>query len=109
MPQPFLAELEQFLAETRIPPTRFGRLVVNDMNFVRQVRQGRSPRLDTVELVRTLMERMRREHQRKVAAERKAAEAEARRAKAAAARKAKAKAAAKAKPKRKPTSSRGRR
>lgn len=39
-----LWRIEQYLKERRMPPTRFGREVVGDPNFVFDLRDGREPR-----------------------------------------------------------------
>lgn len=52
---PFLAELDVFLASANISDSRLGRDVMGDPNFMRQVRAGRSIRPATVERLRTYM------------------------------------------------------
>lgn len=49
----FKAEIESFLSESGMKPTVFGRAVVGDPNFVRDVRSGRIPSLRLVEKVQT--------------------------------------------------------
>lgn len=56
----FLARVERFLAETGMAPARLGKEVLGDFGFVRQLRKGRSPRLNTVEKVDFFMESYRR-------------------------------------------------
>ena len=40
-------EVEKFLRRTGMPPTKFGRLAVNDPRFVLDLRMGREPRSHT--------------------------------------------------------------
>jgi hypothetical protein len=49
--QTLLAEIEQFLARTETPPTKFGWEAVRDPNFVRSLRAGREPRFGTMQRV----------------------------------------------------------
>jgi len=51
----FAAEIEAFLESAKMDPTSFGRLAINDPNFVKDVREGRSPNLSTVHRVRQFM------------------------------------------------------
>ena len=51
-----LRDVERFLRATGMPWTRFGRLAVNDPLFVKQLRDGRSPRPRTEIKVRHFME-----------------------------------------------------
>ncbi|MGY3615711.1 hypothetical protein [Bradyrhizobium sp. USDA 10063] len=51
----FLAQIEAFLTRTGLPPTVFGKVVLNDPNFVKDLRQGRRPNLDLVEHVEAFM------------------------------------------------------
>lgn len=44
-------EIEGFLRRTGMPPTKFGRLAVNDPRFVLDVRMGREPRSHTTRRV----------------------------------------------------------
>lgn len=46
-----VALVERHIAEARISPSAFGRAVANDPHLVRQLRQGRRPRMDTVERI----------------------------------------------------------
>jgi 2,4-dienoyl-CoA reductase-like NADH-dependent reductase (Old Yellow Enzyme family) len=48
----FLAEIEAFLSTTGTDPTSFGRAAVNDPTFVFRLRDGRSPRAKTIDVVR---------------------------------------------------------
>ena len=57
----FLSEVERFLSDTGIAATTFGGNVMADPNFIRQLREGRSPRLTTVEKVEGEMARIRRD------------------------------------------------
>ncbi|MES2097105.1 MAG: hypothetical protein V4459_10135 [Pseudomonadota bacterium] len=41
-------EVEKFLQRTNMPPTKFGRLAVNDPRLVRDLRNGREPRTPVV-------------------------------------------------------------
>jgi hypothetical protein len=43
-----LRKIEIYLRKTDMPPTRFGRLAVNDPRLVRDLRNGREPRGRTV-------------------------------------------------------------
>lgn len=46
--QAFLEEIEAFLDRTRMPAYKFGRLALNDPNFVGDLRVGRMPSLGVV-------------------------------------------------------------
>ena len=46
-----LLRIERYLRSTDTPPTRFGREVVGDPNFVFDLRNGREPRSRTIERV----------------------------------------------------------
>jgi len=63
----FKAEIESFLSKSGMTPTAFGRAVVSDPNFVRDVRLGRMPSLRLVEKVQTYI------HQHEAAPEREGA------------------------------------
>ena len=39
-----IRKIETFLRQTRMPPTRFGRLAAHDPRFVFDLRNGRAPR-----------------------------------------------------------------
>jgi hypothetical protein len=41
-------EVEKFLQRTNMPPTKFGRLAVNDPRLVQDLRNGREPRSPVV-------------------------------------------------------------
>jgi len=55
-PVHLLREVERFLRQTDIPPTRFGRIAMGDPRFVFDLRNGRDPRPETVERVRAYLE-----------------------------------------------------
>lgn len=50
-----LDEIEDFRRKTDLNPTRFGQLAVNDGNFIRSLRYGRTPSLGTIDKVRQFM------------------------------------------------------
>ena len=50
-----LGEVESFLQRTGMPWTRFGRLATHDPRFVGDLRNGRSPRPETVQRVEHFM------------------------------------------------------
>ena len=43
-----LRRIERFLRATNMPPTRFGRLTINDPRLVRDLRNGREMRAPTI-------------------------------------------------------------
>lgn len=47
-----LEQIETYLAQHRMPPSKFGRLAVGDPRFVEDLRGGRLPRAGTCERVR---------------------------------------------------------
>jgi hypothetical protein len=51
----FLSEIEAFLARERAAPSAFGRAAVGDPNFVRELRNGRTPGLRLVDRARAYM------------------------------------------------------
>ena len=53
----FLQEIEAFLRKHEMNATQFGRLALNDTNFVHRVRGGADIRLSTVEKVRSFMDK----------------------------------------------------
>lgn len=55
----FLDEVETFLADAGISPSRFGRETVGDPNFVIDLRAGRNPSLLTADKVRRAIARYR--------------------------------------------------
>ena len=48
----FRKEIEDFLSDSDMDPTRFGRLAMNDPNFVFDLRENRSPTATTMDKVR---------------------------------------------------------
>ena len=55
----FLAEIEAYLARERAAPSTFGRAAVGDPNFVRELRDGRTPSLRLVDRAHAYMARRR--------------------------------------------------
>ncbi len=51
-----LREVEKFLRQSDVAPTRFGRDAVGDPRFVFDLRNGRDPRPTTVARVRAYLE-----------------------------------------------------
>jgi hypothetical protein len=51
----FIGRIDQFLADTGLAETTFGRMACNDSTFVADLREGRSPSLRTLERVETFM------------------------------------------------------
>ena len=51
-----LKEVEKYLRQNGMPPTRFGREVLGDPRFVLDLRNGRDPRPRTVARVRAFLE-----------------------------------------------------
>ena len=51
-----LREVEKFLRQSDVAPTRFGRDAVGDPRFVFDLRNGRDPRPSTVARVRAYLE-----------------------------------------------------
>lgn len=51
-----LRDVEKFLRQTNMPPTKFGRLAVNDPRLVGDLRNGREPRMRTVARIRAFLE-----------------------------------------------------
>ena len=47
----FISQVEAFLERTRMGPTTLGRRAVGDPNFMRELRNGRSPTLATADQV----------------------------------------------------------
>jgi len=47
-----LEQIEAYLARTRTPPSKFGRMAVGDPRFVDDLRSGRCPRRRTQDRVR---------------------------------------------------------
>ncbi len=50
-----LRKIENFLRETEMPWTKFGRLAAHDPRFVGDLRNGRSPRPDTADRIERFM------------------------------------------------------
>lgn len=50
-----LDQVESYLAITKMPPSTFGRTVVGDPRFVDDLREGRRPRLQTLQRVHAYM------------------------------------------------------
>ena len=51
-----LREVENFLRNSDVPPTRFGREAMGDPRFVFDLRNGREPRPATVARIRRFLE-----------------------------------------------------
>lgn len=56
----FRAEVEDFLTDTGMNPTAFGKTVLGDPGFVFQLREGRSPHVATIDKVHEFMRTHRR-------------------------------------------------
>src|SRR5687768_4109649 len=56
VPLMLLNLIDDYLRQTKTSPTRFGRDVVGDPNFVLNLRDGRQPRLRTVKRVMQFIE-----------------------------------------------------
>jgi hypothetical protein len=56
MPVYLLRDVEKFLRQTDVAPTRFGREAMGDPRFVFDLRNGRDPRPRTVAKVRAYLE-----------------------------------------------------
>lgn len=54
----FTAEVEAFLATSRMKPSDFGREAIGDPSFVTHLRRGRSPSLATADRVRAFISRL---------------------------------------------------
>ncbi|HEY7808268.1 MAG TPA: hypothetical protein VIC34_13815 [Croceibacterium sp.] len=50
-----IRKIEEFMRHTKMPQTRFGRLAINDPQFVFDLRRGRVPRPQTEERVEHFM------------------------------------------------------
>jgi hypothetical protein len=57
-----IRRIEQFLRETGMPWTKFGRLAAHDPRFVADLRNGRSPRPATESRVEHFMNTFRENH-----------------------------------------------
>lgn len=56
----FLSKIEKFLADHHMAASAFGEMALRDSGFVRGLRLGRSPRLNTVEHVQAWMKAYRK-------------------------------------------------
>ena len=56
-----IRRIEQFLRETGMPWTKFGRLAAHDPRFVQDLRNGRAPRAKTTSRVEHFMNTYREE------------------------------------------------
>jgi homoserine dehydrogenase len=52
----FLTDIEKFLEKNSIAPSTFGRLLMGDPTFVFQLREGRSPSLETAEKINRIIQ-----------------------------------------------------
>jgi hypothetical protein len=50
-----IRKIEEFMRHTKMPQTRFGRLAINDPQFVFDLRRGRVPRAKTEKRVEHFM------------------------------------------------------
>ena len=50
-----LDQIETFLTQQRMPPSKFGRLAVGDPRFVEDLRGGRVPRAKTCQRIRSYL------------------------------------------------------
>lgn len=57
-----LEQIEAFLAQTKTPPSKFGRMAVGDPRFVDDLRAGRRPRRKTEERVQAYLFARERDH-----------------------------------------------
>ncbi|WP_185829283.1 hypothetical protein [Sphingomonas ginkgonis] len=53
-----LREVERYLDNSKVPATKFGRMVMKDPRFVFDLRRGREPRAQTMAKVRQYLERV---------------------------------------------------
>jgi predicted transcriptional regulator len=60
----FRNEVESYLSRAGVLPTQFGKDAVNDPNFVRDLRSGRSPSLSTVDRVLSFIRKSERKTSR---------------------------------------------
>lgn len=72
----FLDSVERFLRDHVMAASAFGHQALNDQGFVRGLRKGRHPRLDTVERVQRWMDSYDRAHPVSAREERKRRERE---------------------------------
>lgn len=59
---PLLREIEQFLRETQMPSTKFGRLSVRDPRLVGDLRNGRTPGVSMTQRVQDFIADWRARH-----------------------------------------------
>ena len=52
-----LNEIAAYRLKARLGRTQFGRIVANDGNFIQRLEEGRQPRYDTIDKVRTFLAR----------------------------------------------------
>ena len=52
----FLDGIEKFLEKNHISPSTFGRLMLGDPSFVFELREGRSPSLETAERINRIIQ-----------------------------------------------------
>lgn len=50
-----LPKIQKFLRRSGMPPTKFGRLAVNDPRLVGDLRNGREPRTETVRRIEAFL------------------------------------------------------
>jgi hypothetical protein len=55
--QTLLSDIEAFLAKSGMAPSEFGKAAIHDPNLVRNLRDGRELRFNTVKRVRSFMQR----------------------------------------------------
>jgi hypothetical protein len=63
-PEAFLSEIEDFLSESGMSASAFGKVVVGDPNFVGDLRKGRMPNLRLVGKVSNFIRTAQPEHAR---------------------------------------------
>jgi hypothetical protein len=52
-----LDQIETYLTQQRMPPSKFGRLAVGDPRFVEDLRGGRLPRAKTCDRIRQYLDK----------------------------------------------------
>lgn len=55
MIEEFISEIDKYLAKHEMNPTDFGRSFANDPSFVFRLKEGREPRISTMDRVRKKM------------------------------------------------------
>jgi hypothetical protein len=65
--QTLLADIERFLEQWAMTPSRFGQLAMNDAKFVSRLREGKDVRTGTADRVREFMRDYRPPVQKKAA------------------------------------------